>query len=427
MKILRVIASMEPSSGGPCQGIRNSVPELEKLGVQNEVVCLDEPNAAFLGKDEFLIHALGSAKGPWSYSKALVPWLINNFSRFDVVLVHGLWLYPSFAVRKAINLYKNKQQGISKQIGTKVPQFFVMPHGMLDPYFQKAPGRKLKALRNQIYWKFIESKVVNEANGVLFTCEGELQLARVPFQPYLPKKEVNVGYGIPKPPDYTALMQKAFLEKCPELKNRPYILFLSRIHEKKGIDILIKAYSRVLSEKAISKPELTGIDITNSNYEEEDLENRQLPVLVIAGPGLETAYGEKMRELATDLTGEDNIRVVFTGMLTGDAKWGAFYGCEAFILPSHQENFGIAVVEALACNKPVLISNQVNIWQEIQTAGGGLIANDTAEGTVKLLKLWQILSEEEKQVMSSKAKDCYENFFAIKPHALRLLKAVSQA
>ena len=80
-------------------------------------------------------------------------------------------------------------------------------------------------------------------------------------------------------------------------------------------------------------------------------------------------------------------------MLTGHAKWGAFYGAEAFILPSHQENFGIAVVEALACGKPVLISKQVNIWHEIIEGGGGLVEEDTTAGTLRLLESWQRLSK----------------------------------
>jgi hypothetical protein len=73
-------------------------------------------------------------------------------------------------------------------------------------------------------------------------------------------------------------------------------------------------------------------------------------------------------------------------MLSGAAKWGALYGCEAFVLPSHQENFGIAVVEALACGKPVLISDQVNIWREIVEDGAGLVEGDTEEGVEKLLR-----------------------------------------
>src|SRR5690606_2344552 len=131
---------MNPASGGPCQGIRNSIPALKKLGVHNEVVSLDPPNAPFLQKDEFPIHAVGPAENPWAYNGRLHSWLLANFSRFDVVIVHGLWLYHGFAVRKAINKY---QKNINLSGSGKVPKLYVMPHGMLDPYFQKAAGRKL--------------------------------------------------------------------------------------------------------------------------------------------------------------------------------------------------------------------------------------------------------------------------------------------
>ncbi|WPP52895.1 glycosyltransferase [Catalinimonas niigatensis] len=404
MKILRVIASMNPSSGGPCQGIRNSIPALNKLGIQTEVVSLDDSDADFLGDDPFVIHAVGSGKNLWSYSKKLIPWLAQNMTRFDVIVVHGLWQYHSYAVRKTIRRLFHHS---AKQRGSKFPKVFIMPHGMLDPYFQKAPGRKLKAIRNWLYWKLIEGKVVNEANGLLFTCEGELTLARQPFRPYSPNKEFNVGYGISSPPPFTITMNEKFREKCPNLMGQPYFLFLSRIHEKKGIEILLQAYAKLRVRESV---------IGN--------EAEVLPHLIVAGPGMETTYGKKIQQLVT----EDSIlreNVYFSGMLSGDAKWGAFYGCEAFILPSHQENFGIAVVEALACSKPVLISNQVNIWREIKTEGSGLVADDNLKGTQALLEGWLQLTNEEKTTMRRNAKMTYKKNFAIEPAAQRLLNAIS--
>jgi glycosyltransferase involved in cell wall biosynthesis len=423
MKILRVIASMNPTTGGPCQGIRNSIPELKKLGVHNEVVCLDNPDASFLSKDVFPIHALGSGKGPWNYNRKLLPWLAENLAQFDVVIVHGLWLYHSYAVKKAISCYK-RTQVIHKQGTKKVPKFYIMPHGMLDPYFQQASGRKLKALRNWIFWKLIECRVVNEADGVLFTCEAELQLARESFKPYHPKREINVGYGIIEPPPFTSAMQEAFLEKCPELKGHPYILFLSRIHEKKGVDILIKAYSEIILKILKERAELVVASTLNNGTQDCDILDSKWPMLVVAGPGLETSFGESMHHLTTRFK-ELNTSVIFPGMLTGDAKWGAFYGCEAFVLPSHQENFGIAVVEALACCKPVLISNQVNIWREIEITGSGFVANDTLEGIINLLESWQMLSLEDKREMNTKARASYERLFAIKPHVIRFVESIS--
>jgi glycosyltransferase involved in cell wall biosynthesis len=116
--------------------------------------------------------------------------------------------------------------------------------------------------------------------------------------------------------------------------------------------------------------------------------------------------------------------VLFPGMLTGDAKWGAFHGCEAFILPSHQENFGIAVVEALACGKPVLISDQVNIWREIEAAGGGVVRPDTAAGTHELLAHWQQLSAAAKNDFQQQARQTFESEFAVRPAAVRFLQAI---
>ncbi|WP_210487840.1 glycosyltransferase [Rufibacter aurantiacus] len=426
MKILRVIGSMNPASGGPCQGIRNSIPELEKLGVSNEVVCLDVPEASFMGKDEFTIHALGQGKGPWNYSPKLTPWLLENLPRFDAVIVHGLWLHHGYAVRKALNKLRLRKTA-SQPGSNKLPNLFVMPHGMLDPYFQKAAGRKLKALRNWVYWKLIEGRIINEAAGVLFTCEAELSLARQPFRPYFPKREVNVGYGIPEPPKLTTSMQESFLTLCPELQTRPYLLFLSRIHEKKGIDLLVKAYSELTIRHHLLKPVPELAEADDVSLSSTLAPTRQWPALVIAGPGLDTPYGKMLQKQAEETARSGNRSIYFPGMLAGDSKWGAFYGCEAFILPSHQENFGIAVVEALACRKPVLISDQVNIWREIAQVGGGLVAKDTEEGTKELLSTWIDLSEEERGQMRNNARDAYEDFFAIKPHALRVWQALKQS
>ncbi|MGZ4090888.1 MAG: glycosyltransferase, partial [Bacteroidia bacterium] len=315
MKILHIVGSMDPASGGICNGIRNSDAVMTKLGATREVVCLDAPTSSYLGMDTFPVHALGPAKGPWQYSPKIKSWLIDNLGRFDVFIINGLWVYPSYIGWKVIKYLKKST--------IKTTDVFVMPHGMLDPYFQTAPDRRLKAIRNWVYWKLIEKNILNDADAVLFTCEKEMQLAHKTFSNYRPKREINVGYGIMPPPGPNQDMYYAFIEKCKGVAFEPYLLFLSRIHEKKGVDMLIKAYAEV-AEKALS-------------------EKKSVPKLVIAGPGLETAFGKKMIKLCNSFDHLKNL-VFFPGMLSGDVKWGALYNCEAFILPSHQENFGIAVV-----------------------------------------------------------------------------------
>jgi len=394
MKILNIISSMDPSTGGLPQVIRSLVPGLKKLEIESEVVCLDsvEPNYGI--KDDFTIHALGKGKGAWYYNPTLFTWLINNIANYDAVIIHGLWQYPGFAAYRAFKYLISHKR--------KVPKLYVMPHGMLDPYFQKAPDRKLKAIRNWFYWKLIEKKAINFADGLFFTCEEEMILARKTFRPYHPKTELNIGYGIVEPPPYTSAMGDAFLKIYPQAKEQKYLLFLSRIHKKKGIENLINAYVQI-SKKGFNN----------------------LPMLVVAGPCLENSYKEKI----TAIVNSHPIlkkNVFFSGMLSGDAKWGAFYNCEAFVLPSHQENFGIAVAEALACGKQVLISNQVNIWREIEGSQAGLVEDDTIEGTKTLLVKWLAMDGETKVVISENAKRCFLKYFTVEHSVKMIYKAISK-
>ena len=387
MKILRVIESMDPSYGGPCQGIRNSIPEMQTLETDNSVASIDGEATKWQHQDDFKIFKLGPGKGPWGYTPKLITWLKENLSSYDVVIVHGLWQYYGYAVRKAINWLKKENK--------KTPKFFIMPHGMLDPYFQKAPDRKIKALRNQLFWNLVEKNTLNEADGILFTCQEELVLARETFTGYRPKKEINVGYGILPPTPIEVTDITAFKKKCGLLPDEDYLLFLSRIHPKKGLLNLIKAYAKFEGTKD------------------------KLPKLVIAGPGMDSEFGKSLDQI---VQGNSFLKrnIIYAGMVTGNAKWAAFTGAKAFVLPSHQENFGIAVVEALACNCPVLISNKVNIWREIAEGNGGLVTEDTYEGTCELLEQVIKLTNDEFTQMRKNAYAVYQTHFTVAQAARNL-------
>ncbi len=378
---------MNPHTGGPCQTIRNFAPWFIEHGNTLEVVCLDDPNSDYLVGDKIRIHALGQGRGSWNYHPALLPWLDKNLPRFDAVILNGLWQYQGYALWKAAKR-------------PKMPPYYVFPHGMLDPWFQKISVRPLKALRNWIFWKTIQHQIVHQAAGLLFTCEEERRLAHLPFRPYSPKQETVVGLGLPEPPEYDAKMKTAFAEKNPGMAEQKYFLFLGRIHPKKGVDLLIKAYSALCRSTS----------------------NLPLPKLVIAGPGLKTPYGQKMQKLASEICPPNSI--FWPGMLSGDAKWGALYNCEASILPSNQENFGIAVVETLACGRPVLISDQVNIWREIKEAGAALVGENSITGTTKLLLDWVNLSPNTKSNMAAKSKPCFQKHFSNESSGRKLLAAI---
>jgi glycosyltransferase involved in cell wall biosynthesis len=113
-------------------------------------------------------------------------------------------------------------------------------------------------------------------------------------------------------------------------------------------------------------------------------------------------------------------RITWCGMLTGDLKWAAYRAAEVFVLPSHQENFGVAVAEALAMGLPVLVSDQVNIWREIARDEAGLVAPDTRAGTVQLLRSWLGMSFEQRHSMAARAGRCFESHFQMQSAARRL-------
>ena len=119
---------------------------------------------------------------------------------------------------------------------------------------------------------------------------------------------------------------------------------------------------------------------------------------------------------------EDGI--TWTGLLQGDLKWGAIAAADAFILPSHQENFGIAVAEALATGTPVLISNKVNIWREILEDEAGFVEDDTREGTGRLIKRWLSSETGSWETMGRNAQSCFRNRFEIHKAAESLIEVI---
>jgi glycosyltransferase involved in cell wall biosynthesis len=266
---------------------------------------------------------------------------------------------------------------------------------MLDPWFkQKYP---LKHLKKWLYWPWGEYRVLRDAKAVLFTCEEERLLARKSFWLYKCNEAV-VSLGIDAPPGDENAQRELFFNKFPELRGKRLILFLGRIHPKKGCDLLIKAFAQPAKEEPLLH-------------------------LVIAGPD-QVGWQGKLQKLSQKLRISD--RITWTGMLSGDLKCGAVHSSEVFILPSHQENFGIAVAEALACGVPVLISNKVNIWREIKAAGAGLVARDDLQGTAELLAKWIAMPHNEQQTMRQKAKTCFLERFEIHKAVKSLLEVIKK-
>lgn len=358
---------MNPSAGGPVEGIK-------QLGAVNrkhhhiEVVSLDSPAAPFLETFPFPVHALGPSWKKYGYSNRMVPWLRENAKDYDVMIVNGLWQYHGFAVWRALSK-------------TQSP-YVVYAHGMLDPWFKKT--YPLKHLKKMLYWPWAEYRILRDAQAVLFTCEEERLLARQSFRPYR-CNEVVVKYGTAGPESDPASDLDAFAIRFPELRGKRLAIFLGRLHEKKGCDLLIQAFAKVLA----SDPSWH---------------------LVMCGPD-QVGWKTKLTDMAEHLNISD--RITWPGLLSGDLKWGALRASEVFVLPSHQENFGIAVAEALACGVPVLISDKVNIWREVQNSGAGIVATDDFPGTCSLLQTWAEMPMAQRSEMRSRARDSFFQNFEI--------------
>lgn len=402
MRILHVVPALKLASGGVTQAVVTMCGSLRKLGWTSEVATVQAPGAPDnYVSPEIPIYDLGPARTKWRWAPRLETWLNVNAQYYDVIILHGLWLYPSYAVLNAIGRVVRNERS--------APRFYLFTHGMLDPWFQLHSSRRLKALRNKILWHFIENKIVNRVDGVLFTCEEEKMSARGTFPNYKPVAELVVGLGVECPPAFTSEMRVAFEGCAGDLPpSSSYLLFLGRIDPKKGVDLLINSLDSICRKSENVKMEI--------------------PHIVIAGPGGDTEYGRFILELAAsvsaatkrDLAPNLHLHFHFTGMLVGDSKWGALYGCEAFVLASHQENFGISVVEALACSKPVLISNKVNIWTEILQSGACFADDDTVEGASVTLESWLRLGTEQRSEMSAAALKCYQNHYSCESAAKKL-------
>jgi glycosyltransferase involved in cell wall biosynthesis len=375
---------MDPRWGGPCHGVKTSVFQLGKSGFTSEVLCADSPDAHWLDADKIPVNALGPGRCGYSYSPRMRPWLEGNLHRFDAVIVHTLWQWHGASVLFALSKLKSQ--------GDAAPALFVMPHGGLDPWYQRDKSRRLKALRNIVYWWAIERRLINSADALLFTSIEEGELARTTFPGYAPKREFCVKYGIPAAPAFREEMDRAFRAVVPNLlRERPYFLYLGRIHPKKGVDWLVETFAQALATTRSAK---------------------NVPDLVIAGPGSDSAFGGAVKQ-AVQRNGLEK-RVHFTGMLEGDSKWGALYGCEAGVMCSHQENFGISLVETLSCDRPVLITNKVNIWREIEADGGGFVCEQDRAAFAKLLRDWTQTGRVSHKLTP---KRCYEKNFGIEQHA----------
>jgi len=368
LKILQMVQTLDPSVGGVAPAVLGLSRGLARRGHKIDILALDEPSAPWLRNVDLTVHALGAGLTSYRYSRKLMPWLRDCGGEYHCVIVNGLWQYMGFATWR-------------RYAQTSIP-YCLFPHGMLDPWFKKT--FPLKHLKKWLYWPWADYRVLRDATAVIFTSEEERLQARNSFWLYRCCEKVS-PLGLKAPAPIWPQAREAFLARYPMLQNTRMLLFLGRLHPKKGCDLLVDALPR-------------------------DADSENVVSLVLAGPD---QIGWQRHLQARVAHREIGSRIVFTGMLQGEMKQGAFACADAFILPSHQENFGMSVVEALGAGLPVLISERVNIWREIDADRAGYVESDDLAGTTRLIERWVATPPAERETMRTNARKCFAHRFEI--------------
>jgi glycosyltransferase involved in cell wall biosynthesis len=250
---------------------------------------------------------------------------------------------------------------------------------------------------------------LRHATAVCYTCEEEQRLARTSLPGYR-AADLIAGLGIQDPitdQESPPSSFEALNHRFPALADRSYLLFLGRIHPKKGLAETLRGYAA--SSREYPNP-------------------AECPALVITGPIGDDAHAAELTSLVersglpqVDYRGKtppplgarSGPIVIWLPMLHGEDKDAALAGSDALVLCSHQENFGIVVAEALAHSKPVLLSRAVNIWREVLADSAGFADEDAVEGATRLFQAWRKASAEERFLMGQRARRCFTSRFEV--------------
>jgi glycosyltransferase involved in cell wall biosynthesis len=264
--------------------------------------------------------------------------LRDRVAEFDVVHIHNLWQYPQHAAFKA-----------ARDAG--VP-WIVSPHGSLDPYLRRR-GRVRKAISTALW----QREMLERAALVHVTTSAEERLIS-DIATEVPREVVPCAIHIEEFADLPP--RSEFRERHLDGYDGALVVFLGRVTEKKGVDVLVRAFAHVVK--------------------------RQPARLAIVGPD-DSGLRPKLERLAEELgIGAD---VVFTDALYGRDRLAALSATDAWALSSHTENFGIAVVEAMAAGCAVVISPGVNLSDDVIAADAGVVADAEprafAEGLLEVL------------------------------------------
>ena len=343
MRVLQVIPGLSTRTGGPPVAVVESSLALKRCSVETVIFATDMAQAAssrargrIERRDlpegaEALDLRLFPARWPYRlvFSPELYRAVADHARAFDVVHIHSLFLFPQFAA------YRGARKG-------GVP-YVVSPRGSLDPYLRQR-SRPVKAIADALW----QRGMLEGASALHLTSDEEARLVRDVAR-RVPRAVIPNGI---RWSDYQDLPEGSeFRARWLGGDDAPIVLYLGRLSHKKGLDVLIRAFG--IARRAI--PDVR---------------------LVIAGPD-----DEELQPTLEAIAAREGVtaRVTFTGMLRGRERLAALAVARVWALPSHSENFGIAVLEAMAAGLPVIVSPGVNNAPEISAAEAGVVCEQTAE------------------------------------------------
>ena len=378
--ILHVIPYMHPSAGGPPVVVENFVKEANQLGHRSRI--LSTP-AYCDGDERELLKRLEQLAPPTFLSRLeILPGAGRIGSRAieagvrkaDIVHVHTLWSPLNVSARHAC-----------ARLGRP---YVLMPHGMLDPY-----SLSIKALKKSIYLHMFEKQNITRAARIIYTTPEEERLAKLAGLP-LPAGEL-VPLGASASMASKGQLVARFVAQFPEVAGKRVLLFLGRVHPKKGLDRIL----RCIHSLRETVPNL---------------------LLVVAGDG-DPGYVGELRRTVGELSLDGNV--LFAGRLDGDLKWASFATAELFLLPSRQENFAITVAEAMQMGVPVIVTDKVNTWPYVEEAGAGIVVDERQVDAMLPRAVAEILSDDAARARMGAQGAAYARERLTWPRAIRELLA----
>jgi len=344
MKILQIVPSISLIYGGPSQMVLGLAPALVKAGAEVTVITTDsngdfgqEPlnvclNQPILQNGYEIIYFHCAPFRRYKFSLDLLKWLNSNVEKFDIVHIHAL-----FSPVSSLSATICRQH--------KIP-YILRPLGTLDP----ADLRKKKQLK-QLYVALIERNNILGSVALHFTSAQEAEIsARFGVDTY----DLVIPLGVIPPESILGEDVDLILSQWSIPRNKPLLLFMSRVDPKKGLDLLIPALEKLLA---------AGVDFH----------------FVLAGTNpQDPVYEASIKTQIENSTLRSHTTV--TGFVTGSAKTILLQAADLFVLPSYYENFGIAVAEAMVAGTPVVISDQVHIYPQVRDSESGwVVKTDVAE------------------------------------------------